>query len=213
MTTLWTAFLPEVLPYAPHCPEVFAVNAIRNAAIEFCERSHWLVYENDPITGVANLAYYTLNPPNDMRVLRVINAWYDQFPLVGKSEQELRSMFLTDWRKQQGAPRYFTQLQDDEIMLVGTPTVTEAGALAVIASIQPTRVSVSTQDSLYDRWAETIAYGAKARLYAAPGQPFTNIKLAGEAQAMFRNGIGKATIERNRGLTPDAVKMRLPRQV
>ena len=40
-TTAFTAWLPEVLPNVPTCPDVLAVNAIRNACIEFCSETNW----------------------------------------------------------------------------------------------------------------------------------------------------------------------------
>src|SRR5579859_6202936 len=37
----FTAFLPEVVPFVQDVPEFIAVNAVRNACIEFCEKTRY----------------------------------------------------------------------------------------------------------------------------------------------------------------------------
>ena len=38
----YEVFLPEVMPYVHDVPEIVAVQAIRNACIEFCEETQYL---------------------------------------------------------------------------------------------------------------------------------------------------------------------------
>lgn len=213
MTATLTSFLPEVMPYCQNVPDFIAENAVRNAAIDFCQRSHWLLHENPAITAVANLGTYVLSPPNDTTCIRIVDAWFNGNPLTAKSQEQLRDLFGHDWRTQVGTPRYYTQLETCEIMLAPMPDTTQAAALSVIAAIQPTRACTSVPEGLFERWLEVIALGARQRLYETPGQPYSDKAAALNAMSRFRSGINDAKSERNKGLTRGDLTVRMPRFV
>lgn len=213
MTATLTSFLPEVMPYCQNVPDFIAENAVRNAAIDFCQRSHWLLHQNPDITAVANLNTYVLSPPNDTTCIRVVEAWFNDSPLEAKSQEQLRDLYGRDWRVATGTPRYYTQLETCEIILVPMPDTTTAAALSVIAAIQPTRACQSLPEGLYERWLEVIAIGARGRLYETPGQPYSDKAAAGNAAARFRSGINEAKVERNKGLTRGNLSVRMPRAI
>lgn len=213
MTATLTSFLPEVMPYCQNVPDFIAENAVRNAAIDFCEQTHWLLYENPDITAVANLNTYVLSPPNDTTCVRIVEAWFLDNQLIGKSQEELKAMFGRDWRVATGTPRYYTQLETCEVILVPMPDTTTAAAISVIVAIQPARGCTSLPEGLYERWLEVIALGARCRLYETPGQPYSDKSLAMNTAARFRSGINKAKMERNRGLTRGELRVRMPRFV
>lgn len=203
-------FLPEVLPYVHDCPQPVAINAIRNACIEFCDQSQYLLYEHDPITYTANVGSYEFDPPTDTSVARVDSAWTQDFPLHPKSQDELKTMFGFAWRELVGDPRFYTQLSPDEIILVPIPAVYQAEALKMIVAIKPLRTSSAVDPSVFENWAEVIAYGARARLYDTPGQPYSDAQQAIKFRSWFESGIGNAKIERNRGLTRTGTVLRPP---
>ncbi len=213
MSTRYEQFLPEVLPYVRDCPELVAVNAVRNACIEFCDRSLWLLYHHSPISTVAGESTYELDLPDDTTTARVMDAWYLNGPLAPIGEDDIKQMFLTDWREATGIPAFYTHLDPAEIVLAPTPVQDEDDALALIVALRPTRDSVEVDDTLYERWAEEIGCGARARLHQIPGQPFFDITLASRSQMMFDHGVGLARIERNRGLTRHVSHIRFPRFV
>lgn len=206
----YDSFLPEVLPYVHDCPQPVALNAIRNACIEFCEQSQWLVYEHDPVTYTANVGNYEFDPPTDTTVTRLLEAWGLDIRLIPKSQEELTLMFGTAWREATGSPRYYTQLSQDEIILVPKPDVRAANALKMIVVLKPLRSSSAVDPLLYENYAETIAFGARARLYDTPGQPYSDPKQAVKFRAWFESAIGNAKIERNRGLTRANIVARPP---
>ena len=47
----YEVFLPEVMPFVRDVPEIVAVQAIRNAVIEFCEETHYMQENLDPMPG------------------------------------------------------------------------------------------------------------------------------------------------------------------
>ena len=211
MTVTYDKFLPEVLPYVPDCAEFVAVNAIRNACIEFCRESLYLQLEHDPITTIANVGTYDLEAPDGYVITRAIDGWAGNMPLTPKSEDDLKRIYPLDWRQQAGRPQYMTQFVPDEVVIVPYPMQKQVNGLKLIVAIAPTRDSVEIDNKIYERWAEAIGFGARARLYDTPKQPYYDPQNAIKYRQMFTNAIGEAKIERYRGMNRTNLRVRPPR--
>ena len=209
---VYDAFLPDVLPYVPECPEPVALNAIRNAVIEFCNKSMWLVNEQT-VDLVALQRDYQLTLPVETELARVQDAWYDHIPLKPAGEEDLKRLYGFDWRVVTGRPAYYTQLNPDTIRLCPAPLQDEIGAVDLIVELTPIRASTSCDMTLYERWLEGIACGAKARLMMLPQQSYSDAQAAMVNKALFNTAIGEARIERNRGMTRATLRVRPPKFV
>jgi hypothetical protein len=198
---LWDDFLPEVLPFVQNCPELTASNAVKNACIEFCERSLWWLFEHDPIVTTALGSRYALVPPDGTLCARVMDAWHNDTSLSPRSDDQLRSLFGPDWRNATGSPRYITHITPDIVMVVPTPQEDAAdGTLSLIIALRPTRESAGVDSIIYDRWLETVAAGARARLYDVAGQPFSDPTAAIKSRLAFNRGIAEAARDRARSM-------------
>jgi hypothetical protein len=208
-------FYPEVLPYFPGMPELLVGNAIRNACIEFAERSNFLFYTPTPLLLLANEDEYdlTLDLPTDTIVSKVQSAWANEEPLTPKAEEDLLRIYGLDWRKQVGQPTYYTQYEFQTLILVPAPTVTVVGGLECTLVIRPSVQSTTVDGSLLHHWHEVIAAGARSRLYATPGQAYENPRMAGAYAALFESGVMDAQIRRRAGLTRAVLRVRPPRFV
>lgn len=211
MSTPYEAFLPEVLPYAPDCPEIVAVNAIRNACIEFCEESNWLLYEHPEITTLAGVGSYPLIVPTGTMSARIYEGWCGNLQLKPVSEEVLKRVYVYDWREMEGGAQFVTMLNPDEAIIVPKPLIPNVAPLKLIIALKPTRDSVDVDDRIYQRWAEQIGWGARGRLLEIPNQSFYDPATAMKYKAMFTTAIGQAAVERNRGLTRAPVRARPPR--
>ncbi len=207
-------FLPEVMQYVPDVPELVATNAIRNACIEFCERSRYLQLDLDPIPVVAFQSAYPVPTPVDTKFVLPEVAYYDEVLLIPKSSDELANIYRqTDWRQAQGAPAYITRLIAPVIAVVPTPVFSSDDSLNLRVSIAPTRDSSEIDSEIYEQFLEVISYGARARLYNTPKQPYFD-KAAGEQYfQMFRHGINEARMRVTKGLSRDSVKAEFQRFV
>ncbi len=58
-------FLPRVLQYVPDASEFIAVDAIKQACIEFCERTYFWQYEAPAINVVNGQSQYIIDTPGD----------------------------------------------------------------------------------------------------------------------------------------------------
>ena len=210
MSARYEDFLTEVMPYVRDCPEFVAVNALRNAMIEFCDKSMLWQYEVDPIDTVAGTTEYTLALPNGTGLARIMDLFYNGHRLLPKSETELAKLYVDDWRSQEGEPSYYTQRWPNVVILCPAPSTSIQNGLDLLVALRPTRASIAVDDFLFERWAEEIAFGARARLMAISGQPYTDQVQASYYRAKFDAVIGKAKIELNRGLTRATQYVRPP---
>lgn len=201
MTTPLTTFLPEVVPYAPNVPNPIAINAIRNALIEFCEQTAWDTYECLPQTGQAGMSDYEMDTPEGTEVSRVMSVFYDGRPLVAMSEETIRRMNpRSDWRDQTGSPSAFVTMDRHIVRLFPVPDTGLANALKCIVALRPERTAIVCTDDLWRLWGDGIAKGAIYRLLTIPQQSWTNLRAAEGFGKMFADCIGKGKIDRNRGL-------------
>lgn len=212
-TVSYEAFFPEVLPYAHDVPEFVAINAIRNACIEFCEKSDYIIYTHDPITILPKVRNYELDLPTGTVLSRVLAGWVGNLPLTFKSQEDLQRIYPLDWRQMAGRPQYLTQEIPEEVIVCPYCDYKMDQGLKIIVATKPSRASTTVDGLVYERWAEHIAFGARARLYDTPNQPYTDPASAAKYRAYFEAAIGEAKTERNRGLTRNMTRVRPPRFV
>jgi len=211
MTTVsLDVFLPDVLPYVRDCPELVAKAAVRNAIIEFCKESYWWTQAQTPLSVIAGLAEYDLDPPTECDAVSVNDVRVSGRILQGKSADELDAMFGQDWRSNTGQPRYYTRTDAATLLLVPVPGLSVAQGLTVNLVLQPSRDAQYVDESFYKVWGEQIAYGARARLHEIPGQSYYDEGAATKYKTMFRSAIAAARAERNRGMTRGPISIRLP---
>jgi hypothetical protein len=211
----YEVFLPEVLPYVQDVPEVVAVQAIRNACIQFCEETHYLQEELDPITGQENVGEYDLDAnDSNYKVVEIMQAYYgDQF-LIPKAQEELNQIYRTsNWMDLKGNPYYYFRPRASVVRLVTKPVITEQNKLKVKAAIAPNRSSTTVDSELFERFLEYIAHGARARLYNTPNQPYYDPKTAMEYTKRFNDNMAEVRTRVYKGLTRTAVNIEYQRWV
>jgi hypothetical protein len=198
------AFHSLILPFVHDCSPIAAEIAARQALIEFCVASEWVQFECDPLTIQAGVNTYEIETEQDQLCTRVLRA-----VVVDESGAELRLSFKTqdeldarypDYRTRTGPPQLYTQIAPDEIILVPTPTVRVVAGLRMVVATQPTQDAAEVDDTLFQRWAEAIAYGARGRLKGMSGQPYYDPAAAQVEMAQFRAWVSRAKLERTRDL-------------
>lgn len=200
--TPYTAFLPDVLPFVHDCPEISAIAAIRSAAIEFCEKSHYWQADVDAMDTDEGESLYMVAVPDGSTMISLVDGWYNNARLAIKSADELARLFRgSDWRSVIGDPMYVTKMTGSMIRLCPIPTKTEFESVGLRAVLAPTRDSTGVDDDIYERFLEVVAKGARSRLYATPGQPYYDMNLSMSYRKEFITGIGEAKILANKGLT------------
>jgi len=209
----YEVFLPEVMPYVHDVPEVVAVQAIRNACIQFCEETHYLQENLDPITGQENVGDYDLDAnDSNYKVVEIMQAYYGDQLLIPKAQEELNQIYRTsNWENLKGNPYYYFRPRASVVRLVTKPIITEANKLKVKAAIAPKRSSTTIDEEIFERFLEYIAHGARARLYNTPNQPYYDPKTAMEYTKRFNDEMAEVRTRVYKGLTRAAARIEFQR--
>jgi hypothetical protein len=208
-------FLIEVMPYVRDVPEVVAIQAIRNACIQFCQETRYIQDNLDSMSGISGISKYDLEP-NDgtYKIADVVEVWYGDSFLVPKSIEQLTQIYRsTNWNTLGGNPYYYFRPSSQEIQLVPYPQVTEAGKIRIRAALTPSRASTGVKEEIYERFLEDIAYGARARLYNTPNQPYYDLKTSLEYLKRFNDVMADVRTQVNKGLTRASVQIEFQRLV
>lgn len=210
MTTTYDTYFSEVTPHCPNCPEIAMFNAIRNAAIEFCDKTWYLTHDCYPIIAEEGIGVYTPDTPAGTKMIGLFDIFYDERPMYPKDEDTLRRMYgLRDFRHVHGTPRWFYQKDPNEVTVVPMPDKMGAGFnLRMRIALAPLRASTSAADSLYERYAETIAMGALSRLKSVPNQPYSNPQEALALQRLWGAKLAevRSYVERSKTRGPMAIR-------
>jgi len=194
MPTPIDVFLPHILPSVIGCPDFSARSAVVEAAIEFCTRSHGWTETLDLLYLSKGNHSYELDLPMDARLVMVKNVWAARGELTSKTMDEI-TRELPDWQSARGDPRFYNQLNWEELRVYPTPNRPESAPLLVRAALAPKRTATTFPDSFADRNFQTIASGALARLLIVPGQAWTNPPLAAYHKNEFDKAIGDVKVE------------------
>lgn len=211
----YEAFLPYVLPDAPGCAEIVAVQAIRSAAIDFCERSLVLQRDHDPITVIKNIVDYDFEPPlENTLVTKIMRAWFkhDELEAIAPdmvTDPTIYNRLFADANPLTGPTRAIIQKDERTFSLNPKPDQTYANAITMRVALKPTRASTTCDDVLFEDYAEFIAHGAKARLCVTPGKSYTNPDVAALGNALFTQGVNRALQRGARGHTRSTLSVRM----
>lgn len=208
---LWSSFFNEVLPHVGGCPEPFAANAIRNAAITFCERT--LVYKQDltPFFVLANTptyAYSGMGLPTDTVVQEIVQAEIGAQDLLMRTPDWLRQNYARDWRTQLGCPIYVTQDDERNLRVVPYPTTDMTTLTSIWAALKPTESAAGIEQRIYEEYKEKIAMGALARLYGSAAEPYFNEAKSEGLQTLFDSAIATVKWRAAKGFTRASVRVK-----
>lgn len=214
ITVPYSQFLPLVLQYVPDASDFMAEDAIKQACIEFCEKTYIWQYTVPAMDIVANQANYRLNTPVGTKAVGAIQVYYDTSLMIPKGPDELADIYrMGDWQQVTGHPQYVTRVIKPEFLLVPIPTDNSPGSLHIKTALAPTRDSEEIDSEIYEQWAEAIAWGARARLLAQPRQDYSDKAGSLEALRMFRHEISRARIQMTKGQTRASTRTEYQRWV
>lgn len=163
------AFAPLILPEVIGCSHPLLVQHVMLAARHFCTEAGVWDEVRPPIVTVAGQAEYTIDAPPNADTVRVRGVWLDNRPLDPEriTRPVIRGQYPTGYHAAKGR---------------GSITLNQEPAggqeLIVRAVYSPKLTTDELPDILMSDYAEAIAAGAKYRLMAIQGQPWTNGPMA-----------------------------------
>lgn len=192
----YNTLLPEIYLHAKSAAEPVAINAIRNACVEFCRDSLWLVRTFDPVPVIAGTAEYEVDPPSSQYTIsQIIDPIYVNDRIVrGLPPAQLRRAYGGSWNTRTGTVERFVMFDPGVITLVPIPDTSYSSGLTGQYALVPTRTSTTIYDGLLEDYREEIAAGALARLLMEPETGYQNPELAKGMYQMFRRGVSSAKL-------------------
>lgn len=185
-------FLPNIRMYAPGVADPTAYFGIRQAAIDFCERTRaWRFTDDFNVTASDQDG---LLSPFGSVVHEIESVWFN-----GRLLRPVTPAWLDEnvsgWRsgndKPAGQPSYITQTEPNTITMVPFGT----GTVRVSLYLKPSQDCDQLPDFLADQHRETIAWGALSRILLIPNQSFTNPELGATFGQSFQQRLdGKSTL-------------------
>jgi len=210
-TTPYTDFLKEVLPFVPGCPRSVAINAIRNAVIEFCSDTEYWQETLDAVSLSASSLPYTIPAPNtDAMYTNLLRATVDGYPL-DEAPMDVLDMRVPGWQSQTGAPRAWYQNVPGELRLYPIPPDTDPASVVLRVAYQPTRTSSGVDERIWLAYAEEISAGALQRLMDMPSKPWSNETSAKKYDDKFSSAKVIAAIEAKKSWTRKAMQVQMRR--
>lgn len=179
------ALLPMVLPHVGGAPDIAVVNALRQAAIQFCAESHAWQTRTDPIKLAANVSRYEVDLEPGTLMHTITAAYIDGRRLTLAAPADFME-------PRSGPPELVTSRDATTVDLYPTPAVT-AGLLVLDVTLMPSQTATTIDDAILAQHAQAIARGAAGRLQREPGKPYTDF-----AQADVNDNFLRAAIVRER---------------
>lgn len=168
-------YLPDILAEVDDCPEIVAVEKVRDALMELCRRSTIWRTEMLPFAISATVADYELIFDDGQQLAQV-----NYVTLVDSNDEEIHPRETTEdeqdaksvkgWRLRTGSPRAFYMKDPEVLRLVPIPEEAYTAYVGVI--LQPTPDSYEAPDWLYNQYHEIVAKGARAKLLNMRGRPW-----------------------------------------
>lgn len=201
----WDDFLNEVMPYVENCPLPVAKHQIINATIEFCQRTALWRRELDPISLSATVHTYPVcdEVSADETISSLDFAFLtetDGETPLGVTTEDVMKENIYNWRTATAQKPQAVMLPNTEsIRVYPIPEVATLGSLVVGVILKPSREAAGIPDWIHEQYAEKIACGAKAKLFAMKSRSWYDAQESNDEQDNFDMAIKDATIRTNKG--------------
>lgn len=179
-TTPLSSLLPFVLPSMPSCPDAVAEFHLRQAAIEFCQRTTaWRDWQGD-INVLADTTRYDFVLDAEARVTKLLMVLLD--------DQEVR-IVGPELGRQLDAREATESYAYGELASFEIRPQPEVGlVLRTFSALMPSETATTLPTGFF-RYFESIAEGAKARLFATPGTDWYQPNEADRSRRRFDSRI------------------------
>jgi hypothetical protein len=186
----WSLFYPYVMPEVIGAPEPLVDQALRLAARDFCQRGTAWVEFQDELRPLESSNRFEFDVPSGAELVKVLSA------VVGTTELDVFSNgdLPADWTNARSTTlrNKLVHLEGDEFLVFPLPTE----PIRLRLAFKPMLSATTVGDEVLNKWGEDVAAGAKSRLMAMRGMPFTDLTSSAINKAQFESAIHRCA---NRG--------------
>lgn len=185
---LYADMVQWVLSRAKGCPEDEAIDAMRNACIEFCEKTYFLTEGTTTVFDGTDAPDIDL----DRQVIDILEARIqgedEPIPIYAMNDPDIDEMEEDD------TALIFADPNHAEV--IPTPTAEAPVTIEMLIAYAPGPTSNEVPDILWLRNSEALKNGALGRVLAVPGEAWSN-----DTKAAYHLGLFAAAITRVAGQT------------
>lgn len=162
--TSYESFLPFVQPRVPTCPRETCLHHIRQAAIEFCERT--LVWQEDLDTLLADgfSTSYALALDDQVALSKLLEVWVQDSTTARPVRYDTATPAEGRDAERSGSTGNKAWMLDRATLGIWPAPIVDA-AIDVTAALKPSQASYSFPEILFEHHARQIAHGALAELF------------------------------------------------
>lgn len=183
-------FFPLVMPSVSACPASLAEQHIRNAAIEFCDRTHVWAEDLDTLLSDGLTGKFPLALDDQVELAKLLTVIvvdpgaprgveYD--PIDSRAGRRLAN----------NGTNKNVVWTDDQRSITLLPAPIDGAQVRVYAALKPSMQSFEFPNDLYGQYATQIAKGALASLLDIPGSDWRDSGSAGIKRAEFEREINR----------------------
>lgn len=201
--------VPFVRIELPGVLDSVIVQAIAQAASEFCFITRTWDEIQDPITLVDGQGQYDIDFPPDARAIGVGDVWAADRELESIT-MGLLALKLPTWQtSQSNQPIYYNASRDwKQISVYPIPMNALSAQLTFRVHYAPTINSTTLPDFLAERYFDVLASGAKARLMRMQNVNWTNMAAAAMHQKVFDDAVVSGQIDQFHDRVPGSVRVK-----
>lgn len=188
-TIKYSDLLVDVLPNLAADPsDPVSENAIKRTVIDFCAATWIWKYLADPVSILANEAFYDIETQSGSDVAMVMSLTFNNEVLTNQTPDWLDKN-SSGWRTRRETPRFYTQVDSEQVILAGVPDSNIPNGLVATVALQPSQKSVGFPGWIYVQYVDTLVSGALSRLMLMPNKPWTDLQNGADRRASFLMGI------------------------
>ena len=215
-----------VTPYVPNVAYKAFEDAVREAAIEFCEKTYIWRVDSDRLDVVADAQTVTLVTSDaeaaESEIVGIDNVKYKEDGAADKQFRNLDPVSEVIADEQSGSWKFQTAsspngywIGEDKgtLSFYQIPTVKSDAGLLVKLILKPDKTCTQLPDILYENWHDAIANGAKSILLAQNGQPWFDPNMATVWGSAFNLKVDEAKWVKYHGYNKRPTKVRMRRWI
>lgn len=183
----YSDFTLYVKPEVGGAPDFLIERAVRDTAIDFCQRTDVYIPEPEFITIIEGVNEYAVTIPTGTELNHIVDIFDDKTALRPISFNELMRRLGNETEK--GNPRYYAQRDNTDFFVAPIPN--KNTSFRVVYSVKPTATSTSIPDTIGREYRETIVHGALYRLQMMAGQPFADGGAAQANRSLYEREVGR----------------------
>lgn len=173
----WIEIFDRYMQEVSYCSTIAACEAIRNAAQVFCERTRAWRQDLDPIMMVGRFTRYDFDITDEVQIIKVYSAKLDgcEIPILPEPRSGSACVVVT-------SPTEF-ELH---------PVQARGRRLVLNVALEPSNTASGMDSWVIDRYARTIAKGAKYEIFSQADKPFSNPDRALQLRTEFEQEVADA---------------------